>query len=817
MITDLGKIGMTVKGIYSESKTYERLDVVTKNGQSYVCLKDCMGIEVSNEEYWQLLAQKGDMPIKGVDYLTQTEKEEFKNDVINQSQTDLADFFVSEEEKIQKNLSDKKDELQAEFDNNVVAKTKEYNDNTDVKTKTFNDNVIAKTNEFDNNTTVKIEEYNNNTVAKIKKYNDNANAQMKEYDNNAELRTTIFNENATAKTNEFNVNVTTQTNTFNSNASDKLEEYNNNTIAKTEEFNNNVERYKKELEELAEQMPWDTTQIQESIQVHDSAKYSRNKLELFGDIKQETREGHNLLGINDTEESIVNDVNCSCNDEIITLNGTASALTTLFSNINYNIPKSGTYTFQIIPISGKWNNGSIGVRGRNSLNTQTWYKQIQYNKQELFLTGDIELQDTSLVQLFCTADSVFNNFKFKFQFLEGAYTNDTLPPFEQYGTMPSIEYPSIPQVVTGVQKIRRCGKNWFDYSLLIEETNGGITLSKTDTGFSAKGTAIANYVYFNKVKCKLKAKNKYIFNCKSNNRVFLWLWSKGVIVKSIQFINKATTFETLENIDYITLGAEGLTIGNNYDFEVSDIQIEKIEQENDTATEYEPYTSKEYILDLKDIELCKITDSNNNVIVQDRFVYRNNKWQIEKNVEKIILDGSETWRTSFVAGSINTVRFARTITSSASESYNNLFKTRIGGSHTDTEYFCLLSVNLYVNINIDRLTDSTVESFQDWLSTNNLIFYRVAPTPTYIECTQEQSDILDKLCNLQLQKGTNNIFIESEYGLTAQMRLTYMQDRAILEKAIQDRITAIENLLSTTTTSAMLLDNLQTDLESEVK
>ena len=36
-------------------------------------------------------------------------------------------------------------------------------------------------------------------------------------------------------------------------------------------------------------------------------------------------------------------------------------------------------------------------------------------------------------------------------------------------------------------------------------------------------------------------------------------------------------------------------------------------------------------------------------------------------------------------------------------------------------------------------------------------------------------------------------------------------------KALEDRITAIENLLSTTETSALLLDNMQNDLEKEVE
>ena len=82
--TVLGKVGMTPKGAYSNTTKYVRLYVVTYAGCSYVCLKDCTGKDVTNKEYWQLIAEKGKpgyTPIKGTDYFTETEIEEFTNTI----------------------------------------------------------------------------------------------------------------------------------------------------------------------------------------------------------------------------------------------------------------------------------------------------------------------------------------------------------------------------------------------------------------------------------------------------------------------------------------------------------------------------------------------------------------------------------------------------------------------------------------------------------------------------------------------------------------------------------------------------------------
>ena len=76
---NLGRVAMVSKGEYSSATSYEKLDIVTYEGSSYVCKKDSIGNLPTNAEYWQLLVEK---PVKGTDYWTTLEQAEMVQDVI---------------------------------------------------------------------------------------------------------------------------------------------------------------------------------------------------------------------------------------------------------------------------------------------------------------------------------------------------------------------------------------------------------------------------------------------------------------------------------------------------------------------------------------------------------------------------------------------------------------------------------------------------------------------------------------------------------------------------------------------------------------
>ena len=68
-LKDLGKVSLTPKGEFAPSETYYRLDVVTRNGSSYVVkIESCTGITPPNDSAYQLLAQAGVDPQVEITY-----------------------------------------------------------------------------------------------------------------------------------------------------------------------------------------------------------------------------------------------------------------------------------------------------------------------------------------------------------------------------------------------------------------------------------------------------------------------------------------------------------------------------------------------------------------------------------------------------------------------------------------------------------------------------------------------------------------------------------------------------------------------------
>ena len=79
---------------------------------------------------------------------------------------------------------------------------------------------------------------------------------------------------------------------------------------------------------------------------------------------------------------------------------------------------------------------------------------------------------------------------------------------------------------------------------------------------------------------------------------------------------------------------------------------------------------------------------------------------------------------------------------------------------------------------------STLQELFKKLDENGKTFTMYYPLATteYEDCSAQLSAQLDKLYELQLEKGVNNIFVESEDGVEAEMQLTYKQSNSIKYK-----------------------------------
>lgn len=115
---------------------------------------------------------------------------------------------------------------------------------------------------------------------------------------------------------------------------------------------------------------------------------------------------------------------------------------------------------------------------------------------------------------------------------------------------------------------------------------------------------------------------------------------------------------------------------------------------------------------------------------------------------------------------------------------------------------------------------TTLDEFKDWLNKCEnagrpvILEYELAEEEI-IPYTQEQQAVIDKI--LYTYKNVTNISVDDEL---ATLDITYKKDIETMfnnqAKEYNERLSNIENLLNTTETSALLLDNLENDLEKEV-
>lgn len=338
-------------------------------------------------------------------------------------------------------------------------------------------------------------------------------------------------------------------------------------------------------------------------------------------------------------------------------------------------------------------------------------------------------------------------------------------PYEPYGATPSTEFPSMPVVCTGVQKIKQFGKNWFD------KDNANIV----NAYISSEGAFVANNA------------NRCIYiKCKPNTTYKIQkIASKRFAVASYKTIATDGTDLNKFNIEHgstslsITTGKEDNYLYVLY-YHTSQDTIEQTKildsiqiEEGSKATNYEPYTEEVNTLNLGSTELCKIKDANGNVVAKDRAVYRNSKWQWEKNVGKKIFNRNTQWNLYANKLFYTTINNAKSNT----KMYCNCFKTaeNVGVILQENSNLCVIGSIKHAEFYPDLEQYPDVESFKELM--NEKVIYYVLETPEYIDCTAEQSTVLDKLYNnFKLQKGTNNIIVESENGVGVNLELEYMQD-----------------------------------------
>lgn len=336
--------------------------------------------------------------------------------------------------------------------------------------------------------------------------------------------------------------------------------------------------------------------------------------------------------------------------------------------------------------------------------------------------------------------------------------------------------PSTPvdiDVVTGDNTVTLCGKNLANitskynnnYSATLE--NNIITIN----GTSASAGGVTAYLN-NQTDLILKANKTYtisvicegIVTGSTHKVVYARIGNTSVNIGSLAS-NKTITYTYTPSEDTL-LKLINFDIGANNTFTnfVAKYQVEQ----NASATPYASYQSQSFTLSLGDIELCKIGN------YQDIIYKENDKWYVEKNIGKVVLNGTESWgeASSFVS---NTKRYyvdnSEVINSENVEDNNvyTLSNNFVGISWKDIYGSDTTTTNAIANYNsssgqgriVIRMSMSVASSlsdFKSWLTNNNTPVYYVLETSTTTEITETNLiSQLEALNGATTYEGQTNI------------------------------------------------------------
>lgn len=684
------------------------------------------------------------------------------------------------------------DEMIDEYNRNAEAKTEEFNTNATNKLNAFNENATTKTNTFNTNATTQTDTYNSNAATKLSEYNDNATAKEQSYNSNADTKTQAFNQNAAQKTYEFNQNALAYQEGIEKNAEE------------IDEVSNRVYRIENNLYDSG-------TAEGYFINIEDSSYSEFQNVSVDGVCEQVTTTGKNKLQIttfNDgTKSKTLNGVTANINENgTISLSGTASAETQFYLTKNDFSLESGDGYF--------WcNSPSVNCR---------FEFVASINGEEKYLNSYSTTPNTFNI----TSSFVYSGSTI--MVASGTSTNVTLTPMVSNGTFtdyepytggqpsPSPDYPQPIEVIEEDFNITSCGKNIFDYdkflddigdSLTIEGTNNNFTYTSNSSILSVSGTFKFNF----------KEKTSYSFSGRISSssangamkviytdETSFYIYNKwdGTSL-SQEFFKTTDGTKTIKQIELSSYGT-------NTVFELSDFMI----SQDLTEQPYEPYQGTTTTITLPDGQFAaKINDAAKD---QFRIAYDesdgNYHLYLDKNVGKVVLDGSESWELSSFTNNtilsvfynINTMKYLTTF-------ITDRFKY-VGSVSAATEYeYCSTGgQSIRIGINKSRLTSSDIDGFKQWLQENNVEVYYKLATPQTIDIGKVQMPLT--------YYSATNVF--TDCPLLPTIEVAYYRDFKTTIEAMQEdiasntsRIETLEEQLQSQATTISNLENRVTALE----
>ena len=388
------------------------------------------------------------------------------------------------------------------------------------------------------------------------------------------------------------------------------------------------------------------------------------------------------------------------------------------------------------------------------------------------------------------------------------------------------EIPWVPYEM-GYIKVNEFNKNYLSKIPKKSITTQGITSTFDGEKFICKGTAMYNY--FNLVTQRIQQHFKagtYTFssNMFAKGRACIrFYYEDGTADTYYSNINTRKISFTLKKDAYeYFLMVDGLTVGGG---DVIDCIIKLQLEDGNTATEIEKAENQEYLVDVQQP-----------MFEGDTFVKQDAKWCEKHNWKTMSFDGQNM--ASQAGGTFadfkengNIVRTFEIKDLLISSVRNDIFCDKLprqadsmwNGKSTGIQSWQGQN-KILISLPFDdvekkygqKLTvDNYVTAFYMYLQNEVLIISYPLAEPILLECTEAQSKVLDEIYSkAHTYKNITNISAESS-EVNPIVSLKYLKDVETEHNKLQAQINEIKELLSSTETSSLLLDNIQKDLESE--
>lgn len=552
-----------------------------------------------------------------------------------------------------------------------------------------------------------------------------------------------FNTYYNSKVEEFNTNATSKINEYDTNANEKLEEYNTNATNKINEYNTNAEAILKIL-------PKTETEVLEEIDIDDAGESSFNELKLFGNSRQESTTGAQLLEItntdlNDGDLKVVND------NGILKITGTPSDVNYNRTLYVFNCKEEGQYY-----IEDNVSRNDEKIKIIYTINDNLW---VNSNQQHV-----LNLQAGDIVKINLRIDTAENYNDTIKPMLNKGKTKLEWEPYTGGKPSPNPDYPQEIESIKDSINFKRIGKNYF---------NSEIEMG----GYTAGGTKYASNTRIRSVNSFILKPDTYTISCPT---------ATAIAINSAYGNKEQTIYDN--NVLTITLEEEQdciLTV------EIPDLLNAKIQIEKGTeATEYEPYHEDEYTINLNtDLNSINIlskqleynyVDEDGNKYLCDIIDFKNKK--IIKYLNKIILPKENiTWNqnkdeTDFFE--IANFYILNQYQARGDLAISNYFRDY----RYKSNYLVANLGTIYIRFPKSSGID-TLQKAQEFMDTHDVEVLYVLAKPKEIDLTDEELSYLEQF---PLQKGINHIYSDDE--LSPKFQLKYYQDINILLDKINKNI-----------------------------